>query len=262
MPANLVSKMLRGGLYTRLVGQRVLFFQELSSTMDEAAQQAKKGALEGTTIVAESQTASRGRMGRRWVSQPGNLYLTILFYPRLEHLGNISIIGGVATVRAIRKTTGLNPRIKWPNDVLLKGNKVAGILVESSVVGDAVGHAALGIGINVALDTRFVDEISSFATSLAEVGGEAVPREDLLRRLLQELDSLYTQVQQGNSPLEEWREMLDTLGQRVRVTWQNETFQGLAEGVDELGNLQLRRDDGGLLTLSAGDVTMQSPVTA
>jgi BirA family biotin operon repressor/biotin-[acetyl-CoA-carboxylase] ligase len=228
--------------------------------MDEAVRQAEQGAAEGTTIIAESQTASRGRMGRTWVSQPGNLYLTVLFYPRLDQLPSISILGSLAAIRAIRKTTGLAPRLKWPNDVLLKGKKVAGILVESAVVGDTVGYAALGIGINVSMDTRSVAEISSFATSLSEEADEAIPREDLLRRLLHELDSLYTQVQQGNAPWDEWKQMLDTLGRRVRVTWQSETFEGLAEDVDEVGNLQLRLDDTRLLTLSAGDVTMQAPV--
>ena len=261
MPPNVVSKTLRGGLYTRVVGQRILFFQEVASTMDEVVRQAQLGEVEGTTVVAESQTASRGRMGRKWVSQPGNLYLTVLLYPAMERLPAISIIGGVATVRAIRKTTGLNARIKWPNDVLLNGKKVAGILVESAVAGNEVGHAALGIGINVSMDTADVDEISSSAVSLDEASGQAVPREDLLRRLLQELDSLYIQLKDGNGPWDEWRGLLDTLGHRVQVTWQAESFVGLAEDVDELGNLMLRLDDNQLLTLTAGDVTLQVPAT-
>ena len=227
--------------------------------MDEAIRQAKLGEVEGTTVVAESQTASRGRMGRKWVSQPGNVYFTVLLYPALAHLPGISTIGAVATVRAIRRTTGLDARLKWPNDVLLSGRKVAGILVESAVSGHDVAYAALGIGINVAMDTGAVDEISSFATSLAEASGEPVLREDLLRRVLQELDALYIQLKDGDPPWDEWRGLMDTLGQRVQVTWQSESFEGVAEDLDELGNLRLRLDDGQMITLTAGDVTLRPP---
>ena len=258
MPPNLVSSTLRGGLYTRVVGQRILFFQEVGSTMDEAVRQARLGGVEGTTVVAESQTTSRGRMGRKWVSRPGNLYLTVLLYPTLSHLPGISAIGSVATVRAIRKTTGLDARIKWPNDVLLDGRKVAGILVESAVAGQDVAYAVLGIGVNVALDTGEVAEISSFATSLAEALGEAIEREDLLRRVLQELDALYVQLKDGGAPWDEWRGLMDTLGQRVRVTWQSESVEGVAEDLDDLGNLLLRVDNGRMITLTAGDVSLQS----
>ncbi len=256
MSGNLVSATLRGGLFTRIVGKRLLFFQEISSTMNEAARQAESGADEGTVVVTESQTAGRGRQGRSWVSHEGNLYFSILFRPTLEALPLISILAGVATVRAIRTTTGSDPQIKWPNDVMLGGKKIAGILVESVVQGDTVAYAVLGIGINVNLDAEGLADIGDFASSLNAAIGQPVAREEVLRQLLHDLDGLYLQALEGQSPLPEWRTILETLGQRVRAHGSNKAYTGLAEGVDELGNLQLRLDDGQSVTLTAGDVSL------
>ena len=255
MPANIVSTILRRGLYTRLVGKRIRFFQELGSTMDEAARQGEAGVEEGAVVVAETQTASRGRLGRSWVSRPGNLYLSVLFYPTLQTLPFLSSLAGVAVVRAISRVTALQPRIKWPNDVLLEGKKVAGVLVESAIAGDMIRYAVVGVGINVALDTEDLGELSTLATSLQAAGGE-VSREDLLRYLLQELDALYLQLGQGQTPLTEWAGLMDTLGQRVQVSGRGETLIGVAEGLDDVGNLRLRLDDGRTVTVTAGDVTL------
>ena len=204
MPANLVSAAVRGGLFTRLVARRLLYFQELTSTMDEAAKLAAAGTEEGTVVVTETQTAGRGRKGRSWVSQQGNLYISVVFRPTLQTLPLVNIRGGVATARAIRKVAGLEPRIKWPNDVLLNGKKVAGILVESVVTGERVCYAVLGIGINVGLDTTSVEGLAGQITSLSDAG-RPVPREDRLRQLRQALDSLYIQAVQGVPPLAGWR---------------------------------------------------------
>jgi BirA family biotin operon repressor/biotin-[acetyl-CoA-carboxylase] ligase len=244
---------LRGGLFTRVVGKRVLFFQQLGSTMDEAVLQAEAGAEEGTVVVAEVQTASRGRQGRTWVSTEGNLYLSVLFYPTLKALPFLSSLGGVAVVRTINAISGLKPRIKWPNDVLLDGKKVAGILVESAIAGDDVRYAVLGIGINVSRSSTETDELSSLATSLNQASSGDISREELLRELLQQLDALYLELRQGQAPMHEWQSTMDTLGRRVRVTWEGESYVGLAEGLDQVGNLQLRLDDGRLVTMAAGD---------
>ena len=261
MAGNLVSATLRSGLYTRVVGKRLLFFQETTSTMDEAARCAESGAEEGTVVVAEIQTAGRGRQGRNWVSRQGNLYMSIVFRPSIEHLPFLSILAGVATVRAIRKTSGLDPRIKWPNDIMLNGKKVGGILVESVSTGEKVNYAIVGIGVNVNLDRETLDDIrrvdSRVATALDTSAGRSISREDVFRQLLHDLDSLYLQVVQGESPMPEWRSLLETLGQRVEVRWGQESYIGLAEGVDDLGNLQLRLDEGRLITLTAGDVSLR-----
>jgi len=224
--------------------------------MDEAGKLGEGDAEEGAVVVAETQTAGRGRQGRNWVSQPGNLLVSVLFRPTLEALPFISIIGGVAAARAVRKVTGLEPQIKWPNDLLIQGRKVAGILAESAIAGDTVWYAVLGVGMNVSLNTDQTEEIASFATSVNAAAGKVVPREDLLRQFLMDLDALYLALGQEQSPIEEWQGLLSTTGQRLEATWGNESFIGVAEGTDPMGNLLLRQDDGSLLTLTAGDVTL------
>jgi len=256
MPPNLVAATVRQGLFTRIIGRRLLYYPDLSSTMDEAGKLGEGDAEEGAVVVAETQTAGRGRQGRNWVSQPGNLLVSVLFRPTLEALPFISIIGGVAAARAVRKVTGLEPQIKWPNDLLIQGRKVAGILAESAIAGDTVWYAVLGVGMNVSLNTDQTEEIASFATSVNAAAGKVVPREDLLRQFLMDLDALYLALGQDQSPIEEWQGLLSTTGQRLEATWGNESFIGVAEGTDPMGNLLLRQDDGSLLTLTAGDVTL------
>ena len=256
MPPNLVAATIRKGLYTRIVGRRLLYYPELPSTMDEAARLGEDDADEGAVVVAEVQSAGRGRQGRSWVSKPGNILVSVLFRPNLETLPFISIIGGIAAARAVRKVTGLDIKIKWPNDLMISGRKVAGILAESTIAGNSVWYAVLGVGMNVSLGTEQIEEISPFAISLNAAVGEDVPREDLLRQFLMDLDALYLSLSKGKSPLEEWQELLETIGQSLVATWRDDTYYGVAEGTDELGNLLLRQDDGSLLTLTAGDVTL------
>ena len=260
---NLVASTVRQGLYTHVVGRRILYYPELKSTMDEAARLANEHAEEGTVVIAERQSAGRGRQGRSWVSQPGNLLFSVLFRPDMAQLPFIDIMGGVAAARAVRKTTGLSPGIKWPNDLMLDGRKAAGILAESAVIGDAVCYAVLGIGVNVALDVSESEEISSLhpelvegATSVNAAAGQETDRESLLRQLLQDLDDIYIRLTRGESPLPEWRDLLETTGRRLQATSGNDRYDGYAEGVDDTGNLLLRLDDGRLITLTAGDVTL------
>ena len=268
MPKNIVSGVLRQGLHTRVVGRRIVYYQRLTSTMDEAARQAREGAEEGSVIVAEEQTAARGRFHRVWVSQPGNLYLSILFRPSLEALQYLSIISAVGVVRAITKASGLKPTIKWPNDVRIGGKKVGGILVENVLVADRVQHAIVGIGVNVALEPSAAGGLADIATSLNIEAGKPVDREVLLRHLFQELDSLYLLLHEHHrhsrsgargqgleGATAEWRGLLETLGNHVEVRWQDEVYTGYAEDVDKVGNLLLRLGDGTLATLAAGEVT-------
>ena len=256
---NLVADAVRQGLYTHVVGRRILYYPQLSSTMDEAARLAEQGAEEGTVVIAERQSAGRGRQGRIWVSQPGNLLLSVVFRPDMDRLPFVSIIGGLAAARAVRKTTGLLPAIKWPNDLMLGGKKAAGILAESTVVGDSVCYAILGIGLNIALDPSETEEISALATSVNAAAGREVKRETLLRQLLLDLDDTYMNLGRATSPVPEWSGLLENLGTRVEVTSGSETHIGVAEGVDATGNLLLRMETGKILTMTAGDVTLGSP---
>ena len=258
MPPSIVAQMLRAGLYTAIIGRSVRFYQSTGSTMDDAAEWARAGADEGAVVVAETQNASRGRMGRSWISDEGNLYLSVLFRPEPDALPMLSPLAGVAVARAVRQVAALSPTIKWPNDIMIEGRKVAGILAESTLSGSQVQHAVVGIGVNVALDVAADPEIAATATSLNHASGSEIDRAELLRRILQHMDALYLDLRRGRSPIAEWRRWLDTLGQRVTVTHHGAADTGLAEDIDEYGNLLLRADTGDLLTLTAGDITLRA----
>ena len=258
MPLSIVARMLRSGLYTAVIGRNVRFYQSTGSTMDDVAEWARAGAGEGAVVVAETQTASRGRMGRRWISDEGNLYFSVLFRPESEALPLLSPLAGVAVARSIRQVAGLYPTIKWPNDVMIEGRKVSGILAESALSGSQIQHAVVGIGVNVALDVSADPEIAATATSLNHAAEAEIDRAELLRRILQHMDALYLDVRRSRSPIPEWRRWLDTLGQRVTVTHHGAIETGLAEDIDEHGDLLLRVDSGELLTLTAGDITLRA----
>ena len=152
MADNFVAAMLREELKTRIVGYPVSFHPEIDSTMDETARLADAGAAEGTVVVAEVQTAGRGRFGRTWVSPTGNLWVSLLLRPSLDSVRWLSILAGLASARAISATTGLEVSLKWPNDLRIGRRKVGGVLVENFLDGSDVRHAIIGIGINVAFD--------------------------------------------------------------------------------------------------------------
>ena len=266
MADDLVSPMTLEGLDTSIIGRRISFHPELDSTMDEAARLADGGAEEGTTVVAEVQTAGRGRFGRTWISPAGNLWVSILLRPSLDALRYLSILAGVASARAIASTTGLDVTLKWPNDLRIGGLKVGGVLVENSLSGSAVRHAIIGIGINVALEPSSNGAITSTATALNIECGKPVDREKLLRHLLQEGDRLYGSLVAEPTPwplLEEWRSLLDTLGKQVTVQdvvtsgQSSHSYSGIAEDVDAAGNLLLRLPDGQRIALAGGEVTVQ-----
>ena len=256
MPASVVAQMLRAGLYTAIVGRSVRFYQSTPSTMDDAARWARAGAAEGVVVVAETQTASRGRQGRRWVSDAGNLYFSVLFRPKTAALPLLNPLAGVAVARAIRRTAGLYPAIKWPNDIMIDGRKVAGILAESALSGSRIDYAIVGVGVNIGLEVSAEPEIAHTAASLNRLAGASVDRAELLRHILQHMDALYLDLCRGRSPIPEWRRWLDTIGQRITVAHYDTAHTGLAEDVDDTGNLLLRTADGSLLTLAAGDITL------
>lgn len=243
------------GLYTHVVGRRVLYYARVGSTMDVAASEGESGAEEGTVVVADVQTRGRGRFRREWASLKGNLHVSVLLRPAQDVAPLVMVIAGLAVVRAIRTVGGLRAQIKWPNDVLLRGRKVAGMLAEGVAKPGGEGYVVLGIGINVNADPTAIPGLASIATSLSRELGKDMDGSALLRQLLQELDYLYGGLKKGEVPLEEWRGYLETLGQRVQFQWQDETYRGLAEDVDSAGNLIVLCEDGSRITVNAGEVS-------
>ena len=227
--------------------------------MDAAKQAIREGEGEGTVVVADHQTAGRGRLDREWLSSPGGgILISIILYPEMEMLHRLTMAACLAVSRSIERVTGLQPAIKWPNDVLLEGRKVSGILSESDVSGEAVNYAIVGIALNVSLDTSTMPEIADTATSLKQVLGREVSRQQVLIALLHEFETLYLTLRRGESIQQEWLQRLETLGKNVTVRCGDEVQDGYAESVDEDGNLIIRRPDGELITVAAGDVTLRS----
>ena len=259
MDNELSPDAIRRGLKTKLIGQSIIYHDTISSTMDAAKQAIGQGAAEGTVVVADHQTAGRGRLSREWLSVPGGgILLSIILYPELEILHRLTMAASLAVARSIKTVAGLQPAIKWPNDVLLQGRKVSGVLSESDVSEGSVTHAIVGIALNVNLDTATMPDIADTATSLKQVLGREVPRQQVLISLLQEFEMLYLKLRNGESIQREWLQRLETLGKNVSVRCGDEVQDGYAESVDEEGNLIIRRPDGRLVTVAAGDVTLQS----
>jgi len=244
-------------LDTHFIGQRVIYYPSLTSTMEVAKREAQCEAVEGTVVIADEQTGGRGRLRRVWLSPKGSLALSIILYPSMVYLSSLIMLASLAVVRSIEVVTGLKSQVKWPNDVLINGRKVCGILIESDVQKSTVGYAIIGIGVNVNFRLCDFPEISPIATSLSDELERSVSRLDITRQLLVEIERLYLTLQTGGSIYEEWRDSLVTLGKRVRVKWGKTIHDGVAESVTRDGSLLLRRSDGSLTKVVAGDVTLR-----
>ena len=247
-------------LNTKWIGKKIHYFETLDSTNSQAYQLALNGAEEGEMVVAESQERGKGRLGRHWFSPPYlNLYLSVVLRPNISpHQASlITLMAAVATADAIRKFSGLLPLIKWPNDILLGGRKVAGLLNEIQSEMDRVHFVILGIGINLNMDEMmFSKEIESIATSLKIEMGQTISRKTFLQFLLQELENWYTIfMKQGSAMiLEAWRDRAHLKGRRVKVTSFGETWIGLGVDVDTDGALILEMADGKRKRVVAGDI--------
>lgn len=245
-------------LKTRFVGQRVLYYPSVASTMEIARQEVQKGTPEGTVIIAGEQTAGRGRLQRSWLTPKGNVALSVILYPTLAQLPSMIMLASIAVVHCIRVVTGLDPAIKWPNDILSNGRKVCGILIESDVRQEEVQSVIIGIGLNVSLHPADYPEIEDIATSLSQESGRDVSAVDAVRTLLVETERLYSELAAGRSLYEEWRDNLVTLGQAVRVRSGKNVYEGTAESVSPDGSLILRDSNGNRIPIVAGDVTLRS----
>ena len=248
---------IEAALAGRLIG-RILYHQALDSTMDEVRRLAEDGHPEGTVVLAEEQAAGRGRFERPWHSAAGeSLLFTVLLRPGAAHLPQLNMAASLAVAGAADEFTGGRATVKWPNDVRVKGRKIAGILVETAVEKGGPRYAAVGFGVNVNLETAGHPEIDRLATSLHSHAGHRLDRTAVLTSLLRRFDRLYGEVRDGASLTQRWSDRLETLGRNVRVSWQDRASEGYARAVDEMGRLIIDRPDGTTVTVSAGEVTLQ-----
>jgi len=244
-------------LAVKLIGRKVAYYHRVSSTMEVARKEARRGAQEGTIVIAGEQTAGQGRVGRVWQSPADSIALSVILYPGVVYLPSLIMVASLAVVYSIEITTGLKAQIKWPNDVLINDRKVCGILVENRVRGNSVDCSIIGIGLNVNLSPSDLGEIALPATSLSLELGKDVSRLSIVRQLLVEMDRLYLELLSGKSVYEEWRDRLVTLGKRVTVTWGETKYEGVAESVAGDGTLLLRGADGVITSIAAGDISLR-----
>jgi BirA family biotin operon repressor/biotin-[acetyl-CoA-carboxylase] ligase len=248
---------LGSSLTTRIIGQRIIYYPRLASTMDIARQEARRGASEGTVIIAGEQTRGRGRMQRLWLSPEGNIALSVILRPDISCLPYLVMLASLAVVHSIEALTGLKPQIKWPNDVLVGGKKVCGILIENEMKGSRVDYAVVGIGINIGLKPADVPESLGAATSLNDELGRKVSCLAVVRNLLVEMERLYLTLPDGEAIYTAWRDKLVTLGKDVSVASDKGVLEGVAESVNKSGALVIRHADGSTTAVVAGDVTLR-----
>jgi BirA family biotin operon repressor/biotin-[acetyl-CoA-carboxylase] ligase len=248
---------------TRIVGRDIQVFERTTSTNDVIEKLARDGVKEGAVVFAESQTKGRGRLGRKWISpERKGLWFSILLRPDLrpQEATQLTVASATALRRAIQNVTGLSPEIKWPNDILIGGKKVAGILTELSAELDRVRHVILGVGVDVNLGAgEFPPELRKLATSLKIESGRAFSRPELAATILRELDFDYARICAGKftAVADEWEAHCTTIGRDVTVQIGGRKLRGRAESLDDDGALLLRTEHGRLEPITGGDVTLE-----
>lgn len=255
----LAEQMLRKGLKTRAFGAKIFAFETIDSTNNCAKAVAGCGAVEGTVVIAEHQTNGKGRHGRIWQSSPNeNLMFSIVLRPKLspEGLNLLPLYVAVAVSDAIERLTGIALECKWPNDLLINGKKVAGILIEGSFKQNSVDYVVVGVGINVN-QLRFPGEIESTATSLRLEAGKEVDRIPLFREILLSMETMYkdSSTTGFRSVIPRWLSHSRMINRTISVSQQGSVFSGTVKGLSPEGGLVLQTD-GAERTVFAGDVTI------
>lgn len=269
VPDILSESEIASRLHTKWLGKSIRYFDELDSTNTEAkriAEEGRESDWHGAVVVADMQTAGRGRRGRSWASPHGaGLFFTILLKPEIDpaNAPMLTLVKAMAVVRGIYQTTGLQPQIKWPNDIVLRGKKIVGILTEMSAQVDYVNHIVVGTGINVH-HKEFPEEIAKTATSLdlemLERGQNLeISRAQLLGAVLEQFEiyyETYLKTQDLSALMEEYNDMLVNRNRKVRVLDPLGEYEGLALGIDQQGQLLVNRG-GEQIKVSSGEVSVR-----
>jgi len=263
-PDLLLAAEIQAGLSTRVVGRRMQCFASVDSTNLRAAELAEQGGEDGTVLIAEEQTLGKGRLGRSWASPRGvNLYTSLLLRPAIPPLTapQLTFVAALAVVEAISRTSTLTASVKWPNDVLVNGRKVAGILSEMRAESDRVHYVILGVGVNLNMTRdQFPAELRYPASSLLIEGGRAVSRSAFARCFLEAFEAFYRRfLDEGFDAIRpDWDACCAMVGSRVRVDQESRVLAGEIVGLNEDGSLLLRSDDGRLHNIYAGDVVPET----
>jgi len=259
-PDRLLPAEVSAGLKTRIIGREVIYFETTDSTNLQARRLAEDGAVEGTVVIADQQTSGRGRLGRFWLSPPGvNLYLSVILRPTFapQDATSMTFLSAVAVAEAIAASGPFTPQLKWPNDVLLDGRKVAGLLNEMNAETERVHYLVLGIGVNLNMQKAdFPDDLRTPATSLREAGAAEVSRRDFTQTLLRQLDRLYALYhREGFAPIRAaWEAHCHMVGRWIEVDCTSRKLIGTCRGIDAGGALLLDTGGGVQERILAGDI--------
>jgi BirA family biotin operon repressor/biotin-[acetyl-CoA-carboxylase] ligase len=263
-PELLLAADLRQGLQTQVVACELEALTEVDSTNSYARKLAEKGTPEGSVVIADRQLAGRGRMGRQWESPPAvNLYASVVLRPNIpvQQALHLTFLSAVAVAETLRDVCGLDAQVKWPNDVLVGGAKIAGLLNEMSAETEQIHFVILGIGINLNMrPEQFPEQLNYPVTSALIATGSPVDRCLFTRTLLEKLDSYYLEFcEEGFVPIRlRWEKLCNMHERRVEVDQGNDLVRGAVVGLGDDGALHIRRDSGGLVRILAGDVRLLS----
>lgn len=242
---------------TRVIGKKIYYFKCLSSTQDFAKKIAEK-EKEGTVVIADKQTKGRGRHNRMWFSPKGGVYLSIILKPDMpiQDVSKLTLLSCVAISNTIEKQANIKTSIKWPNDVLIKDKKIAGILTEGNIQNNKLNFTVVGIGINLNNKIKLKERILYPATSIREEINKEIEKEKFIENLLFDFDKMYTYFKKNNfsKVIKIWKNKTSTLGNYVTVLQGNKKITGLAIDIDEDGFLILKDKKSNIVKVITGDI--------
>ena len=249
-------------LNTSWAGRNLICLEETDSTNLRAMQLGKEGAVHGTLVVAEQQSMGRGRRGRSWVSPAGtNVYMSLLLRPEFEaaQAPMLTLLMAYSVAEALKESEQIDVQIKWPNDLILNKKKICGILTEMSMKDQQIGHVVIGVGINVNTET-FPEELKESATSLRAETGRVLSREALLACVMNKFEENYKEFCEAGdlSCIKEgYNQILVNVGKEVRILEPGNEYNGKAHGIDHLGELKVEKEDGSMVSVFAGEVSVR-----
>ncbi|WP_433581505.1 biotin--[acetyl-CoA-carboxylase] ligase [Paenibacillus amylolyticus] len=263
-PDSIDATALQLALNTTVFGRKAVLLTSTLSTQGDVLKLAEQGQAEGAVVIAEEQTGGRGRFGRQWFSPPGKgIWMSVLLRPDLplQHTPQLTLLTGVAVCRAVRACSGADAGIKWPNDLLIDGRKVCGILLESTVEDHEVRYCIAGIGVDVNFDPEdYPEDLTTIATSLKMETGQSVDRTKLTAAILTELEQLYFLYQKEGfgviSAL--WEALSVSMNREITVTNPHGVIEGKAIGLDPSGALIVEKHDGEHTLIISGEISWKS----
>lgn len=247
---------------TRWAGQEIYYYPDTDSTNIRAKELGEKGAPHGTLVVAGQQSKGRGRRGRGWESPPGcSIYMSLLLRPEFlpSKAPMLTLIMAYSVAKALRACTGMEVKIKWPNDIVLNGKKLVGILTEMSTEIDYINHVVIGVGVNVNM-ASFSEEIAKTATSLRIETGETTKRSTLIVEMMKHFEQnyeIYLKTEDLSGIREAYNGLLVNCGKEVRILDAREPYQAVALGINDSGELLVRKQDGSQEAVYAGEVSVR-----